>query len=571
MKFKGELRTPVLQKYYITGSLEKKVDNSALQKMIRKIKDGGMNAFLNDSELKNFAKGMRTSFKAEGLINADDSLTSAGEEIVTSGKAWRGLQGAFFFTVLEYDGIPYLLDAELVDEQNIKNPKDGKLIVDFQNTERSVDFEDKEYNTADSTIRNIESDSNWAKSTFQPSQSSVKFSFDYETETCTVDVSWKDGEKNKKCAFVTTEESCFSILKRYEALELLKERENNEGVFEFLNQDRKSIRLAVTSEDQLLNKDWLESFFDAGSFTFKRIVFRDNKTTSCEISDVCLYIDDDETETTYALLNEYLLRKAETSYLGYSEVGHLVNKFQDLFTSPDENTQACPQIMKTTEKIYTGLVERAKQTYSENPIAYLHLQAFMDLSPENTIKPYIEKESTVNLTNQSISFYDLVEKVFGSERNVKEIFMLSKYTAANGRNARAINLFAQSVSSHFGVKPVIITTKEKEEVSPRNDRNFAESDRHWFCEMEKVVTVKEKPRTEIKSIHDRYYKVVRTDGKVEWYVLTGELDSLRFKNDYPRIREDVFAKEQGTVKEMTFAKIKQAGVPDVVVKLMEAK
>ena len=76
---------------------------------------------------------------------------------------------------------------------------------------------------------------------------------------------------------------------------------------------------------------------------------------------------------------------------------------------------------------------------------------------------------------------------------------------------------------------------------------------------------------QLVNIHDRYYKVVRTDGRIEWYVLTGELDSLRFKNDYPRIREDVSAKEQGTVKEMTFAKIKQAGVPDVVAKLMEAK
>lgn len=569
MKFKGELRNPTLQKYYVTGSLEKKVDNSALQKMLSKIKNGGINAFLNDSELKNFAKGMRESFKSEGLMNADDSLTATGEDVVNTGKSWRGLQGAFFFTVLNYNGEQYLLDAELVNEQNIKN-SDGKVIVDFQNTVQSFSFEENEYQTTDSSIRNIESDSDWAQAKIQPDQSSVKFCFDYETETCTVDVSWKDGQKYKKCSFTTTENSAFQIIDMSKALDLLEKRENDEGVFEFSNKDRKSIRLKVNSEDQLLNKkDLLDSFFDAGSVTFKGIVFRDNEATSCEISDVCLYIDSNDEKTSYALLNEYLLRKAESSYLGYSEVGHLVNEFQDLFTSPNEYEPACPQVMQTTEEIYDGLVERAKQTASVNPLAYLHLKAFMDLSPENTIKPYIEKESTVNLSNQKISFSKLAETVFGSDRNVKEIFMFSKYTAANGRNARAVKLFAESTASLFGVKPVLVTTKE--EVRPSPKRNVAESDRFWFEKMKEVVTVKEKPVKEIESIHDRYYKVVRDDGRIEWYVLTGELDSLRFENDHPRIREDISVTEQGTVKEMTFSKIKQAGVPETVVKLMEAK
>ena len=551
MKFKGELRNPTLQKYYVTGSLEKKVENSALQKMLLKIKNGGMNTFLNDSELKDFAKGMRDSFKSEGLINTDDSLTATGKDVVNTGKSWRGLQGAFFFTVLDYNGEQYLLDAELVNEQNIKN-SDGKVIVDFQNTVQSFSFKENEYQTTDSSIRNIESDPNWAEAKIQPAQSSVEFSFDYETETCAVDVSWKDGNKDKKCSFVTTEKSCFAILKRWDALDLLKEREKEEGVFEFSNNDRKSIQLAVTSEDKLLNKDWLDSFFDTGNFTFTRINLNNNAT--CEISDVCLYIDSNDEKTTDALLNKYLLRKAESSYLGYSEVGYLVNEFHDLFTSPDGNKPACPSVMQTTEEIYNGLVKRAKQIYVENPTIHLHLQAFIDLSPENTIKPYIEKESTINLTNRQISFDDLVGTMFGSDRNVKEIFIFSKYTAANGRNARAVNLFAQSVSLHFGVKPVLFTT----EVSPSSNKNFVKSDRFWYEEMKKVVTVKAKPVAEIKSIHDRYYKVVRADGRIEWYVLTGELDSLRFENDHPRIRENVSVYEKGTVKEMTFSKIKQA-------------
>ena len=36
-----------------------------------------------------------------------------------TGKAWRGLQGAFSLTVLEYQGKAYLLDAVLVKENDV--------------------------------------------------------------------------------------------------------------------------------------------------------------------------------------------------------------------------------------------------------------------------------------------------------------------------------------------------------------------------------------------------------------------------------------------------------------------
>ena len=568
MKCTGRLRSPNFQKYYVTGSLEQKVNDSALQKMLSKIKNGGINAFLNDSELKNFAKGMRESFRSEGLINANDLLTAAGDDVVKTGKAWRGLQGAFFFTVLEYNGASYLLDMELVNEQNIKNPSDGKTVVDFQNPVQSVAFKDKEYNTADSLVRKIVPDSNWAKSKIQPASSSVKFSFDYKTEECKVDVSWKDGQKDKNCSFTTTEESSFKIMDRLEAFELLEEQEKKEGVFQFPCKDKTSIQLSVKSEKELAKKQLFETFFNTGRFSFDDITYHNNDIV-CNIEDVCLYIDSKDEKTLYLLLNEYLLRKTQTSYLGYSEVGHQISEFQNLFTSPDEKIPACPPVMLETKQIYDSLVEWAKQTASVNPLAYLHLQAFIDLAPEDTIKPYIEKESTVNLTNQEISFFELVKKVFGSERNIKELYMFSKYTATNGRNARAVMLFAESVASSFGVQPVLITTNE--EVRPSSNKDFVESDRHWYKKMIKVVTPKEKTVEEIKSIHDRYYKVVRTDGRIEWYVLTGELDSLCFENDHPKIREDISVIDKGTVKEMTFSKIKQAGVPETVVKLMEAK
>ena len=567
MKYTGSLANPDIHAYYVTGSLEQKIENAPLQKMLSIIQRGGMNAFLNDKELGKFAKGLRSSFQADGFLNKDDSITSLGADIVKTGRAWRGLQGAFFITVLEYDGEAYLLDAELVSDKDAKNQSDGKTNIDFENQKDKLDFKDAVYIGAESEFRNIKPDAKWAYCKQQPKNSSVNFSFDYEKSECTVNVYWQIGSKDRGCKFTTTEESHFAIVKHSSAMELLEDRENEENVFDFSVQDKTSIQIAVGDAEQVAGKKWISSFFDSGNFVFEGIQLDGAKGTG-NIEDVRLYISQDDEKTTSILLKEYLLKKAKFSYLSYEETGRLVTAFQDLFTSPDGKTPACPPIMQETKEIYNELVERACSVSEKNPLAYLHLQAYIDLAPADTIKPYIEKEKTVNLTNQELSFNNLVEKVFGSERTVKSLCLLSKYTATNGRNARAVKLFAETFATRFGIKPKLVTTKE--EIRPNANKNFAESDRKWYEQMKKSVNVVEKSVDDIKTIHDRYYKVVRTDGRTEWWVLTGELDSLRFENDNPRIREDVTVSETGKVKEMTFAQIRQSGIPENVVKLMEA-
>lgn len=567
MRFTGQLNQPEVHRYYVTGSLEQKLDNPALQKMLSTIKDGGMNAFLNDEGLKKFSCGLRESFRADGYINADDSLTVTGNDIVNTGKAWRGLQGAFCITVLEYNGEAYLLDAELVG-------KEEKESANFSRQTKSILFDDKcVYIGAGSfAFRNIRTDSTWAFCKEQPATPVVNFSFDYEQELCETNVSWSVGKKDKKTCFSTWEGSKFAIINLNQAMELLEERENEESVFDFSYQDKAAVQLAVKSQDSLTDKSWLDFFFENGSFSFEGIQLTEGKGSG-NIEDVHLHIVPDDEDTMSILLNEYLLRKAERSYLGYEETGYLVSRFQDLFTSPDGNKPACPAIMKETKEIYNGLVERAKSSSESNPLPLLHLQAYIDLSPADTIKPYIEENKTVNLSNEeNVSFEDLVTRVFGTGRNIKAICIFSKYTASNGRNARAVILFAESAKQKFGVKPTLFTTGE--EAHPSTNKIFAESDKKWYGKLKdrkNIVEVKERPLNDIKAIHDRYYKVTRTDGNIEWWVLTGELDSLRFDDDHPRIRDNITSGTKGKVKEMTFSKIRQAGVPEAVIKLMEAE
>ena len=560
MKLTGKLINPDIHTYYVTGSLEQKVDNQPLRKMLRKIKEGCMNGFLNDPELGNFAHGLKDSFDRDGYINKDDSLTPSGEDIVKTGKSWHSLQGAFLLTVLKYNGKVYLLDAEPVKDKH--KPTDNFIRDFFDKNE----FKDEEYV---GIFRKIKTDEKWADWENQPKNVSVDFCFDYTKSECTVNVEFND----KSREFTTTETNDFFIINRAKAMKLLEEREKEENVFAFASQDTTAVQICVSEVKDIEGKSWLQKFFEIGKFYLPVKDENLSKEAKITLENICLYIQDQDDKTAEMLLTEYLLRKAENSYLGYEETGHFINAFQNLFVSPDGNKPACPPIMKGTKEIYNELVRRAKDIAGEKPTAYLHLQAFIDLLPENTIKPYIEKEYAVNLSNQNISFDELVTKVFGNERNIKSVSVFSKYTATNGRNARAFILFAESVEKHFGVPTTVITTDDVS--SPSN--TYKERDDDWFKKIEQYrnISLIKRKKNDIKDIHDRYYKVVRTDDSiteiVEWWVMTGELDSLRFENDTPRIREDITYKEKGRVKEMTFSKIKQEGVPEALKNIIEEK
>lgn len=560
MRLTGSLTRPTIKKYYATGSLRQKMENSALKMMLEKIKDGGINTFLNDKELKQFAQGLISSFESEGYLNKDKTLTPAGEEVVETGKAWRGLQGAFSLTVVEYRGKGYVLTADLVKD-DVKINKNQNCPFQF----------DEEYTTVEGKeLKDLNLDKNWAEYTNPLQSPSVSFSYNYDSDKCEVTVKWKDNGKDKSVEFTTNENSSFAIIKKSSVMELLEEQENKEGIFEFSHQDTSAIQIVVRQADELQGKTWLDSFFERGRFSFEDILL-DGNEGDAKIEDVSVYIGSDDNETSSKLLREFLLKNLKQRYLGYGETGRLIGEFQNLFTSPDGRCPACPSIEKKTEDVYNDLVGYAERVQKENPIPYLHLQAYRDLSPADTLKPYIEKDRVVNLTNQKLSFCGLVLEVFGEERTVESVCMLSKYTAGNGRNARAVKLFSEGIHEVFGVKVLLFTTGEV--ARPKNNPNFEESDKNWFNKMKRCssLNVKECKTEDIKSIHDRYFKLVRSDGKEEWWVLTGELDQLRFDGDYPNIREDIKMETKGLVHEMTFSRIKPEGVRDEVKQMMEEK
>jgi hypothetical protein len=70
-----------------TGSVTTLEENAPLAGMLLRLKNEGSAGIEEDTVLKNFAKGLISSFERDGYLNGG-LLTATGEDIVRMGKAW---------------------------------------------------------------------------------------------------------------------------------------------------------------------------------------------------------------------------------------------------------------------------------------------------------------------------------------------------------------------------------------------------------------------------------------------------------------------------------------------------
>lgn len=552
MTIKGKIRSPEVFTYYVTGSLEERCKNTALQAMLKKIKDGGKNAFLNNEQLKSFTKGMLYSFKSEGLLNKDDTLTSCGEEIIESGKSWKTLKGAFFSTVFHHSDDDFLLKCVPVSRENTGKKSDEEL---FSNISK-LHFTEGLFKTDKTEFRKIDFDKNAAKQT-DPLNPSVTFEFDFETRESLITVQVNSGKENYK--ITTNDSSVFYIVKSdiaYQWLEKLKSTD----VFDIDKNETRGVFIKFADKAGFSSvSNYCEQFFGTGSFS----ISVEDESYHYEITDIGLAVKDEDTRDI--LLMEYLLQKAESEYLGYNEVGKLMNDFQDLFFE-------IPAIEKSSNEIYKHLQEEARNRVSKNAAPYLHLMAYADLSPDKTLLPYICDNQVYDLSGQDTCIDDIVRKLFGDERDKKSVTTMSKYTAENPWNARNMMLFAESLHNKYGITLNLITHFETSEKNAK----FKTENELWQDKLRRCpfITIRDEKKIALQEIHDRYFKVVRSTEngeQSEWWVLTGELDKLDFgdRRNGKSIREDIKTDTQGKVTEMRFMKIKEEGVPHILKGMMQ--
>lgn len=539
MKLKVNLKDANISQFNATGELEKKLEDDPLKEMLKKIKNGGMNTFLNDNDLKNHAKRLQSSFKKEGLIDSSDLLTQIGEDVVKTGKAWKSLSGLFKITICEYKGRIYVLDVEIDKESknDFSEKIQGKKILDNYS-----------FKTNKCEVKNIKLDPNVIDTSYKGNNVSVEF--DYETKQCKINAELN----SQKYTFETEESSKIKFIDYNNALSILKESCIKYNCFSVNNTEISGITIEI-NEPQKINEIEKEiiSFYESG-----KIKLELNKDDNDYlIEDIALRINANDMNTGENLLYKYLLKESDNNYIGYSEVGAMVTQFQNLFES-------IPPITESTKNIYNNLMKEAKDYQEKYNSAYLHLKAYIDLSPESVIKPYIEK--TIDFSNKKASFQKIVNEIFQEERDIKSISTLTKYASSNNRISRALIVLAETIKFKYGISLTVITTGQT-----KNNQSSCE----YYNKMKNDKSIKliERDFSEIEKIHDRYFKINRKNNEVEWWKLSGELDALRFDNDFiqKQPRGDIKPDTEGFAGEMTFVRVSESGIPETLNKIMEDK
>ena len=135
----------------VTGEITSLENNEPLAMMLDKIYSDGMQYFLQDEQLSNFAKGLANSFREEGLLSGD-TVTSAGLEIIETKKSWKKLQGQFKITVAFKDKFFYLVELN----PNFDGDTSGYTIKNIP-----IEFIGDYSNNFGRNVKSIKFDANW--------------------------------------------------------------------------------------------------------------------------------------------------------------------------------------------------------------------------------------------------------------------------------------------------------------------------------------------------------------------------------------------------------------------------
>lgn len=524
MEFKTTLK---VQCYDVicTGEIRALEENKPLANMLRSIDEKGMRTFLDDEKLKSFAYGLRENFQREELLQGD-RLSPYGRRVAETQKVWKSLLGQFKFSVVLSEQQSYIYDFVpnyTGDVSGYREQKGGGFTGKFSNN-YGMDIEI--IGTDSFSYINA------------PQMQDLEVTYNYENEACRYMLQ----VGNKRFEFKDAQGFC--LIDKYQAIEHLQKAVVNYAVLKVSNN---TVILDSYSESNQLVKAAIEETFRKKNFSISEDEF--------EISGIRLDIK--KPILAREILNKYLLLEAEKNYCGTSEVAVLVSEFYSLFRN-------CVDIGQDSRSLFEGLLSEAKV---KNNTAYRRLYAYRDLVPE-AVK-IVPRADIFDFSNQQKSVKQISQELLGGG-SIKSVSMLTKFAYKNARISRTIYFLGKSIKDIFGVPLTLITC---------NDASFEQSPvaKKWFdilSQSPTCISYKAKDKKSIERIHDRYYKIERTDGSVEWLKMSGELDAIRYDGDFAdgqTERDDISENEVGSVKEMTITRIKYENINAEVRVAMEGK
>jgi len=492
------------------GKIETYSEDPALASVLGRIVKGGSISALGD--LGVFGAGLKESFESEKLT-LDGKITPKGKEIADTGYNWKGLSGRFVFKILLLDGKHYLLNCEGLDKQDTRN---------YTDTKEDLDLKD-EYRPANKKgYRNIHLDR--SKKIGEEGKVTVEISYDFEEKMTTYALPNLGAKFHETGTFRHTDfdEACEALSEICENYGLVTEQ--NDVVLRRYGKDNVNSLLKTTIDD-LLDSN--------GSLNLEYKKYR--------VEGVRLIID--RSDVADELLYHYLSHEASKRYLGYSEISSMISKFYGFF-------RRCKDISNSIEGVYTELLER---TSLDNKKAHLRLQAYRDIVNDLTDKAF--RLDYYDFTNERASIVDILSKIVGRNANVKSVTMITKFAYTNASISRVLLMMADVLKKQYNGKLKVIAA--------RGGKDQSDVAKELWGKLNDRDILIEKSQDQLKKIHDRYYRIIHTDGSVEWVIMTGELDALRYDND-DHFRNDIEPNTKGSVKEMRIVHVKEECIPENV-------
>lgn len=504
-----------IKKYIVQGKVEVYQKDPALSSVLKRIADGGSVAALGD--LGVFAAGLSNSFESDKLTMGD-KITDKGQAIADSGYNWKGLSGRFILEVLNLENKLYLLDCINYNGQDNSAFMDTSEALNLPD-EYSIGFS-KGYralslNPHKQVVQTV-------KLVFVK----VSYSFNEDKEYYSIQDSGDEFVSSENFWHTTFDNAC-------KALKFILE---NYG----LSVQGKEVYLTNVNKSNQLLRETIGILFD------KRGMISAEKD-GVKVKDVQLIVE--EPTVADELLFEYLSRAASKQYLGYSEIAALISEFYGFF-------RHCSFITKNTNGVYSEMLER---TSRENKKAYLRLQAYRDIVPDIATSAFVV--NVKDLTNTQSSIMNVAQNLVGQAWDISSVTMITKYAFKNASISRAVTLLGNALKYKYNVGLTVITCK---------DNSYqAEVARDFYEQLKSSdnITFIERQKNDIEQIHDRYYRIVHNDGKVDWVVMTGELDALKYDKDFSNSRDartDIVHTTNGYIKEMRIIRVSDDGIPSSV-------
>ncbi len=513
----------IYYEYIGEGSITSLEQNAPLARMLKTLSEGGLQSFLEDGQLKKFAQGLLASFNEDGYADGG-KVTAEGARVIKTQKAWKKLTGVFKLGVLQTPQGCYVISVDPEFDMNFKTAQTQRV---------NLNLKGQYENNCGTCVKDIQLKP--VLSLLKKEQNTIDCRYDFGTGKSSYVF-----ELNEKKITFPENEKTFKLIDRSIAEELLGEVLENYGK---LNADGSDVWIDDFTERNALLQGAVDTVFEKGAFNAQ------SADGQVKVRDIRLNVK--KPATAKKLLIKYLLKHAEERYLGYNEVFFLMSQFRNLFDS-------CADIPDYyVSNVYGDLIEEAR---SGNTTAFLRLCAYRDLLPE-TVQLQYRIGSVKQLSNRNMSMEDIVEEIIGKKTAVASVTVLTKFSN-NPEILRGFCLFAKALKKRGALLNLITSSGN---MSAQTNEVKAKQAEKCFTELKKIARVFDRKSDDIKKCHDRIYRVEKVSGELEWWTMTGELDSLRYNIDFDSVDEITV----GQVKEMTFALIEEKGVPEHTRKIIE--